>query len=92
MVGEVELKFEEGGEMEELVAQLGEACTEMTSQLREGNVVGGSAGGGYEVGYGFCLGKVEFAVEEGSLCVFSWVCCACSVLYEEIEDGVEYVA
>ena len=55
-------------------------------------MVGGSAGGGYEVGYGFCLGKVEFAVEEGSLCVFSWVCCACSVLYEEIEDGVEYVA
>ena len=50
-------------------------------------MVGGSAGGGYEVGYGFCLGKVEFAVEEGSLCVFSWVCCACSVLYEEIEDG-----
>ena len=33
MVGEVELKFEEGGEMEELVAQLGEACAEMTSQL-----------------------------------------------------------
>ena len=92
MVGEVELKFEEGGEMEELVAQLGEACTEMTSQLREGNVVGGSAGGGYEVGYGFCLGKVEFAVEEGSLGVFSWTGCASTVLDEEVEHIAEYVS
>jgi hypothetical protein len=39
--------------------------------------------GGYEVGYGFGLGKVEFTVEEGALREFAWACMATASEDEE---------
>ena len=64
----------------------------MTSQLGEGDVVGCLVGGGDEVGYGFCLGEVKFAIEVGALCELSRVCEATTVLYQEFQDFVEYVS
>ena len=58
----------------------------MPLQLAHGNLVGGTVGGGDEVGYGFCLGEVEFAVEVGTLGEFARVGLATTLLREAGED------
>ena len=86
MVGEVEFEFEEGGELEELVAEDREFGGDAATKLIHGDLVGGTVGGCNEVGYGFGLGEVEFAVEVGTLGEFARVGLAATLLGEEGED------
>ena len=64
----------------------------MTTQLREGDVVGRLVGGCDEVCYSFCLGEVELSVEVGTLCELSRMGHTTTVLYQEFQHLIQYIA
>ena len=71
VVGEVEFKLHERGEVEELVAQFSQFAAESAPHLVHGQAVLGGRGGGDEVCHGFGLAQVHLAVEEGAAGVFA---------------------
>ena len=73
VVGKVEFEFEKTGQMKQLVAQCGKFGGETATQLIDGQLMSGFIGRGDEVGNGFGLREVEFAVEKSTLGIFARV-------------------
>ena len=85
VVGEIEFEFEQGCEFQQLVAEVGESGGQFASQLVHRQMVSGLVGGGDEVGYGFGLGQVEFAIEVGTHGEFTRIGHATTILYQEFQ-------
>ena len=64
--GEVEFEFEQGGDVDELLAELLYASGKLALQLALSDVVGGTGLGGDDVGHGFGLAQVEASAQEGA--------------------------
>ena len=77
--------------MQELVAQGRELLAETTTQLAQGKAVCSGRGRGDEVSYGFGLAKIHFAIEEGTLGVFSRCCQTTSAIDEQAQGLLEDV-
>jgi hypothetical protein len=65
-VGEIEPRFALGAQMIDSVPEVIEPGAEGTCELAFGEVHGAFAAGVYQIGDGFRLSEVEFAVDEGS--------------------------
>ena len=91
VVAEVQLQLHERGEMQELVAQLGQLAAEASAHLVHGHAVGGGRGRGDEVGHGFGLAQVHLSVEEGALGVFARPCGAAPLADEQLHHLLEDV-
>jgi len=73
VVGKIEFQFEHGVQVEEGFAQAAEFLAEVAAQLAHGEVVLRLGLRCDDVGHGFGLREVEFAVEKGALCEFARV-------------------
>ena len=91
VVGEVEFEFEQRGEVQEAFAQLSQLTAVSAAHLVDGHAVCGGVACGDEVGHGFGLAEVHFAVQEGSFGVFAGACQAASVGGEQAQHGLEDV-
>ena len=90
--GEVKFQLEQGGHLEELVAQFVQFGAVSSLHLLHGNFVGGGVSGGDEVGYGFCLAEIHLAVEVCTLGVFAWLGHRAAMLEEEFYDALQDVS
>ena len=61
-------------------AQGRELAAEATTHLVHGQAMGGCGGGGEEVGHGFGLAEVHFAIEESTLGIFARLGKAAAIL------------
>ena len=92
MIGEVELEFQQRGEFQQLFAQTGELCRYAASELAHGHLVGSFVGRGYQVGNGFSLREVHLAVQVSAHGVFARLGHAATVLYQQLQDLIQYIA
>ena len=91
VVGEVEFEFEQGGEVEEAFAEVGEAVGDAAPHLLHGYPMLRGITGGYEVSHGLSLREVHLAVEEGALGELPGASQTAASLDEELQDALEDV-
>ena len=88
LLREVEFEFEECGEVEQLLAELLEFVCVGAAELADGEGVLLRCGGVYEVGEGFGLREVEFAVAEGAEGELAGLSEACAAVDECGEESL----
>ena len=91
VVGEVELEFHQGGDVEELVAEGGELLAEAAAHLVHRHAVGGCGRRGDEVGHGFGLAEVHLSVEKGALGVFARCGQGAACVQEFLQHAMENI-
>ena len=91
MVGEVQFKFEQRGEMHQLFAQRSELFTEITAHLAHSDLVTSGSGGGDDVCHGFRLRQVHLAVEKSALRELTWGGCFTTCGKEQLHHALEDV-
>ena len=71
VVGEIQLQFEQRDHVEQFFAQAFQVVGKAAAHLLHGHPVHRCRGGGNQVGYGFGLAQVHFAMHEGTLGKFA---------------------
>ena len=90
MVGEIQFKFEQRGEMHQLSAQRSELFTEITAHLAHRHLVTRGSSGGDDVCHGFRLRQVHLTIEKSALRKFArssgFTTCGKEQLHHALED------
>ena len=91
VVGKVQLQLDEGGDMQQLVAQGAQLPAESAPHLAHRQAMLCLRGRSDKIGHGFCLTQIHLAVGEGAASVFAGLRQACAAVNEKPEGALEDV-
>ena len=84
-LAEIQLQFHQRSDVQELFPHFGEFVAEASFELFEGNLVCSAGAGRHQVGNGFGLGEVHFAVQESTLRKLTRIIHTAAVLYQQLQ-------
>ena len=91
LLGEVEFKFKEACEVEQLFPKLLEFLCIASTKLADSETMLCRCYGIDEVGDSFGLGEVETAIKEGALGEFSRLCQSCTFIDEGLQQRLLHI-